>query len=116
MMAATRLIASTETTQSTPPALVHKTNAEARIRQADEAGKCEAMPRFSSIQSAELAPPFSDDQIDTLADAIAQLRDEFNERIATLEGQLSMLMTVIGNGAGAKEFEASEVVRKLRVR
>jgi hypothetical protein len=35
------------------------------------------------------------------------------ERIAVLEGQLSMLTALLGND---KNFEATEVVRKLRMR
>jgi hypothetical protein len=101
--------------KSAMPAIVRKVHDDARVmpqRQLDDA-----------VDGDALAP----DQM-ALADAIFQIRQEtqsmidnavasLRERIATLEGQLNMLMSMIGNGNSSnKEFEASEVVRKLRVR
>jgi hypothetical protein len=75
-------------------------------------------------------PPFTDEQTELLADTLAQFRMDFRmeledmmdaavaplrERIATLEGQLSMLTNLL-NGNGNRSFEASEVIRKLNVR
>jgi hypothetical protein len=75
-------------------------------------------------------PPFTDEQIDIVARAMAQSRDELRtemqeladslaairERVATIEGQLSVLMTLLGgDNKAVKMVEASEVVRKLKV-
>jgi hypothetical protein len=75
-------------------------------------------------------PPFTEEQIDIVARALAQSRTEVStemqeladsfaairERVATIEGQLSVLMTLLGGDSKAvKTVEASEVVRKLRV-
>ena len=80
-------------------------------------------------------PVFSDEQLDVIAAALAEtrveLRDEWqaaidkavtelrgeqdlHEAIAELRGQLAAVMNV-GNGNGAKLFEAEQTVRKLKV-
>jgi hypothetical protein len=78
--------------------------------------------------------PFSDEQIDIVARTMALLREELQteiqrqadalaairERVATIEGQLSVLMTLLGsnnNNNNAKTIEASEtnMIRKLHV-
>jgi hypothetical protein len=77
---------------------------------------------------------FSDEQIDTIAQALAELRadlrDEWqaaidkaitelrgekdlHEAIAELRGQLAVVMNLFGNGP--KLFEAEQTVRKLKV-
>ena len=79
-------------------------------------------------------PLFSDEQIDTIAQALAELRadlcDEWqaaidkaitelrgekdlHEAIAELRGQLAAVMNLFGNGP--KLFEAEQTVRKLKV-
>jgi hypothetical protein len=75
-------------------------------------------------------PPFTDEQIDIVAQALAQSRTEvrtemqeladllaaIRERVATIEGQLSVLMALLGsNSRTDKTVEESEVVRKLKV-
>lgn len=78
----------------------------------------------------DLPPPFTDEQIELLADTLAEFRMDFRmelqdmieaavaplrDRIATLEGKLDMLTNLL-NGNGSRSFEASEVIRKLNVR
>jgi hypothetical protein len=72
---------------------------------------------------------FSDDQIDVLAQALVDLRSEFQsmvddaisplrERLAWLEGEIAMLTTLLGNNNSSnnsRSFEASEIIRKLKV-
>jgi hypothetical protein len=75
-------------------------------------------------------PPFTDEQIDIVARALAQSQGELRtemqeladslaairERVATVEGQLSVMMTLLGGDSRTdKTVEASEVVRKLKV-
>jgi hypothetical protein len=74
-------------------------------------------------------PPFTDEQIDIVALALAETRidlrtetqamiaasmSEIRERVATIEGQLSALMTLLG-GDSSRSIEASETIRKLKV-
>jgi hypothetical protein len=78
-------------------------------------------------------PPFTDEQIDIVALALAETRielrndllaetqvmiaaamSETRERVATIEGQLSVLMTLLG-GDSSRSFEASETIRKLKL-
>jgi hypothetical protein len=95
------------------PAVILKRHDEARVmpRQLEEAGDL-------SPDSTALA--------EAVGDALAQLRSDcadmidaatadLRERVATFEGQLGMLMTLLG-GNSERTFEASEVVRKLKVR
>lgn len=109
-------------TRPAMPAIVHKTmvNGE-RVRR-----------RTISVNDNgdDVPPPFTDEQTELLADTLAQFRMDFRseledmmdaavaplrERIANLEGQLSMLTNLL-NGNGSRSFEASEVIRKLNVR
>ena len=86
----------------------------------------------------ELPPLFSDEQIDVIAAALAEMRNEFRdmvsdamapltEQVAVLQGQMSVMMNLIGsivsnNGNGnnnsSKSIEASETrtTRRVRVR
>jgi hypothetical protein len=78
-------------------------------------------------------PPFTDEQIDIVALALAEMRielrndlrtetqatiagamGEIRERVAMIEGQLSALMTLLG-GDSTRSYEASETIRKLKV-
>jgi hypothetical protein len=78
-------------------------------------------------------PPFTDEQIDIVALALAETRielrnnllaetqamiaeamTEIRERVATIEGQLSALMTLL-SGDSSRSIEASETIRKLKV-
>ena len=112
VMEATRVL------RSTGSQLVHKTM-EGKI----------GIPKFSNGDGD--APPFTDLQNEVLADAIAQIRMELQDtiasaiadavaplrdRIANLEGQISMLTALLGDSNRSKTFEASETVRKLAVR
>ena len=72
---------------------------------------------------------FSDDQIDVLAQALVDLRSEFQsmvddaisplrERLARLEGEMAMLTTLLSNNNSSnnsRNIEASEIIRKVRV-
>jgi hypothetical protein len=77
----------------------------------------------------EQPPQFSDDQIDVLAQALVDLRSEFQsmvddaisplrERLAWLEGEMGMLTTLLSNNNSSnnsRNIEASEIIRKVRV-
>ena len=67
---------------------------------------------------------FTEDQVEVIAQVIAEIRGEYQDaiaeavaplrdRILALEAQLSMLTTLIGGNG--KSFEASEVIRKIRM-
>ena len=67
-------------------------------------------------------PPLTDEQIDIIAAALADIKLDLQsriedaiaplvQRISVLEGQLSLMTTLLGT----KSFEASEVIRKIRV-
>ena len=104
-------------TQPTQPAVVYK----------DYTGKQPSLP--SVADNGDEPPLFSDEQIDVVAQALAGLRLEFQEmiddataqlrameqRVAVLEGQLSVMMnlinTIVGNG---KSIEASEMTKTTR--
>jgi hypothetical protein len=97
-----------------PPAIVHKTNYDAMVMRQNFADN----PSPSGFNDNEL--------LDGLADALAQNNidmqgriDEavapLRERIAVLEGQLSMLMAMLGDNSKTIEASESETVRKLRV-
>lgn len=86
--------------------------------------------------------PFPDELIDSLAEVLVQVRADFQasvdaacerlraefqvtvddataalrERVATLEGQLSVLVSLVTNTDGGRSLEASETIRKLTVR
>ena len=107
IMEATRVVRTTVV-----PEVVYKTHDNAVVRQ-------------RTISNADDVPPFADDQIDVLAEVLVQLREELQtmvdaavaplrEKIANLEGQISVLTALLGSDSG-KSFEASETVRKLRV-
>jgi hypothetical protein len=94
-----------------PPAMVFKTHD-------NEIG-------FQNCNPIADVPPFSDEQTEIMAAVIAGLRQELQdavdatiaplrERCARLEGQITMLTTMLG-GDASRSFEASEVVRKLKV-
>ena len=97
-----------------PPPIVHKT----------VFGNKSAFP--ATAENA-VAPPFDDDQIDIVARVIAEIRDEtqdaidaalapLQQRIAVLEAQVSMLVTLLGGDANRSiEASSSEIVRKLKV-
>ena len=73
-------------------------------------------------------PLFDEDQVEAIAAALAQQRQELasmldqaiaplRERIAVLEGQIGMLMVMLGNGNnGARPLHASAVCRRHAVR
>jgi hypothetical protein len=92
-----------------PSGIIHKTIADARVV---------APPEFEHDVQTE----FTDNQLEILAAAMAEInRDMMDdalapllERIATLEGQISVLMALLN--PNSKTIEASEVVRKLHVR
>ena len=88
---------------------------------------------LSDYASDDEPPPFDDFQMDIIAEVLAETRMEFRseidalidamnaakERIATIEGQLSVVLAMLGNdnGRGVKTIEASEskIVRKMKV-
>jgi hypothetical protein len=115
----TQIMAATAATRAAP-AMIYKVKPDARVRRqvVDDPG-----------DSTDDVPPFSDSQMDTIAELMAMIRndmrDEFRaivdaalaplrERIASVEGSLSTLTGIIGNDS-SRSVEASEVVRKLRV-
>jgi hypothetical protein len=68
-------------------------------------------------------PMFTDEQLDTLAQVLAEVQlgvqakiDDaiapLNQRLTVVEAQLSMLTILLGNSG--KSFELSEVIRKVR--
>ena len=80
-----------------PPPIVHKT----------VFGNESAFP--ATAENA-VAPPFTDEQVDIVAVVLAELRQEteaaiaealtpLRERIASIEGQLTVLMTLLGADA-----------------
>jgi hypothetical protein len=96
------------------PVIIHKTNAQARVM---------APP---PLNNDDEPPSFNDDQVEQLASVLAEFRSDLlqavdaalaplQERIAVVEGKLEMLTTLLGSG-NSKSFEASEVIRKLKVR
>jgi hypothetical protein len=78
-------------------------------------------------------PPFTDFQMDVIAEVLAETRMEFQseidaltdvlnavkQRVAMVEGQLSVVVAMIGNdnGRGVKTIEAEEskIIRKMKV-
>ena len=105
------------------PAIVHKTIE----------GKCAAPRIFNDNNNGDDQPStFTAEQIEQLADVLAEFSMQFRmeledtidnavaplrSRIAVLEGQLSMLTSLLGEKAIQLPniFEASETVRKLKV-
>jgi hypothetical protein len=80
---------------------------------------------FPATAENAVAPPFTDEQVDIVAVVLAELRQEteaaiaealtpLRERIASIEGQLTVLMTLLGADA-SRSIEASEVIRKIKV-
>ena len=117
-------------TRSTLPTIVHK---EYTGRQ----------PALDSNGNGNEPPPFTDEQVDIVAAAMAELRVEMRtefqdmlesalgsltEQLATVQGQVSVLLNLIGtlvsngnngNGNNAKSIEASDEIkttRRVRVR
>jgi hypothetical protein len=99
--------------KSAMPVLVHKSRDNARV-----------MPRQLDAGD-DLPPPFTDEQMDIIAEVIAQTRADcqdmiddalapLRQQLAVLQGQLDVLMTLL-SGNGNRSVEASETVRKLRV-
>jgi hypothetical protein len=120
-----------EMTRPTLPTIVHK----------EYTGRQPALDNGNGNEP----PPFTDEQVDIVAQALAdvrvELRDEFasmieeatgslTEQVAVLQGQVSVLLSLIGtlvsngngngnnNGNGTKSIEADEVrtTRRVRVR
>jgi hypothetical protein len=94
-----------------PPAIVHKTRDNANVFDVPDNGS---------------PPPFDDLQIDIVATVIAEIRAEtqdaidaavapLQQRVAVLEGQVSMLVALLGADANNRSVESSEVVRKIKV-
>jgi hypothetical protein len=48
--------------------------------------------------------------------AVDEAAAALRERVATLEGQLSVLVNLVTNTDGRRSLEASETIRKLTVR
>jgi hypothetical protein len=78
------------------------------------------------IRQIDDQPPLTDDLVDALAQVLVELRKDcrvmidevvtpLRERVAVLEGQLAMLVNMLGGNNGGKSLEASEVIRKVRV-
>jgi hypothetical protein len=78
----------------------------------------------TDTNNGDVEPPmFSDEQIDTLATVISEIKMELQDRIddavaplaqrlAVVEGQLSLLTALLSNN---KSLEAIETIRKIRV-
>jgi hypothetical protein len=99
------------------PEIVHKTNMDARRVLLSDDGDTNG--------DDDVPPPLTDEQMDIIAQVLAQMRMDFQaaiedataplrERIATLEGQISILTSLLSDSG--KSIEASETVRKLHVR
>ena len=99
--------------QPPQPAVVYK----------DYTGKQPSLPGVADNGDDQQPPLFSDEQIDVVAQALADLRLEFQDaidatvaplrameqRVAVLEGQLSVMMNLINTIVGSgKSIEASE--------
>jgi hypothetical protein len=95
---------------------------------------CGEQPYLNNKDDSVVVDPLvltDDDLMEVIANALAQTRMEFrdeidaatavlNQRIVVLEGKFelltSLLTSVLGNNNnGVKSFEASEIVRKVRV-
>ena len=105
--------------KSAMPKMIYKIREDARVRQPQPYAPDE------SDDDNDFAAPFDDAQLDTMAAVIAEIRQEtrdmiaaaiapLSERIATLEGQIGMLMAMLG-GNNNKSYTASEIIRKVRV-
>ena len=113
-----------ELTRPTLPTIVHK----------EYTGK---QPALDSNGNGDEPPPFTDEQIDIVAAAMAELssslRTEFQdtrdatmapwtEAVAVLQAQMNIVLSLIANNnnsngnSSSKTIEASETVRKVRVR
>ena len=83
---------------------------------------------YASLIGYDDNPPFTDEQIDIVAQALAETRielrseievmianamSEVKERISRIEGQLDVLMMLLSGDGGIKSLEATE--RKLKV-
>jgi hypothetical protein len=99
------------------PEIVHKTTMDARVLPNDDDG--------NGNGDDPIPPPLTDEQMDIIAQVLAQMRMDFQaaiddaiaplrDRIATLEGSINTLMAML-NDSG-KSIEASETVRRLHVR
>jgi hypothetical protein len=97
-------------TRSLPPAVVHKTHVTPP-RQFD---------RMDSNNDQE-PPLFSDEQLDVVAEVLGEFRGELRneidvlkERIANLEGQLSMLTTLL-NGNGNNRPDSNTAIENDKI-
>jgi hypothetical protein len=102
-------------TRTPMPAIIHKTNMDAgRVLLTDDGDNGDTEP-----------PPLTDEQMDILAQVLAQIRLDFQsaiddvvaplkDRILTLEAQISLLTNLLSDTS--RSIEASETVRKLHVR
>jgi hypothetical protein len=104
-----------QATRTMPPT-IHKTNMDARRVLLSDDGNGNGDP--------EPPPPLSDEALDILAQVLAQIRLDFqaaiedavaplNQRIAVLEGQISILTSLLSSDS--KSIEATETTRKLHV-
>jgi hypothetical protein len=97
-------------TRPSMPEIVHKTTIQKDTR-------------VSFSNNGDDTLTFTDDQVEQLADVLAQYRLELQaeiddaiaplrERIAVLEGQLAILASLLSEG---RSFKASETIRELQV-
>jgi hypothetical protein len=100
-----------------PPVIVHK----------EYLGRQPALIDDTNGNGNGEQPPFSDEQIDIVAQALADLRSEFQdavapltEQVAVLQGQVNVLLSligsIVGNNGNGKSIEASETKTTRRVR
>jgi hypothetical protein len=104
--------------QRAAPPLVRKTKMDARVKQTTDDIIADDINGDGQLDNAfmeAVAEAMAEQAIQLRADCAAMLEDAvapLRERIATLEGQLSMLTGLLG---ADKAFEATETIRKLRV-
>jgi hypothetical protein len=114
--------------QREAPLMVHKTKWDAKVyRSISRAHDIDPGDVLDANNGDEA--PLSDEQMDIICAFVAQeimgIRSEYEdaidaavaplkERIASLEGSIQMLMSLI-SGNGNRSIESSEVIRKLRV-
>lgn len=106
-------------TRPSMPAIVRKTNMDARPFLPDDDDNGDG-------DGDNVPPAFDDNQMEQLADILAQINMQLQdtidaaiaplrERVAMLEGQISTLLSVLGNNNDSRSIEASETIRKLQV-
>jgi hypothetical protein len=96
-----------DSTGSGDPVLVHKVRADARVP--TDTGVSDELSHLGQLEEiATDAPPFTDEQVDIISMALAMMRQEYKgiaeaavaplrERVATLEGSIDMLMTLLSD-------------------